>query len=92
MTGVAMINRAMKAASDWLLMGIVFGLLKIPIDLLLHRPILNGLWHDWLVGTTTDRWFMLGLFVAVVVIGWGLLTVIFLLGGWLKAWLKQQDS
>jgi len=86
------VKKAMAAASGWLKISLGFAILSIPIDLLRGHPILNGLWHDWLVANTGLRWQLLGVVLAVLVVAWLGLTLIFALGYGVAAWLKKQDK
>lgn len=86
------LKQGMLRAIRWIGYSLMLAFLKIPIDLLRHRPILNGLWHDWQVASWPLWGKLLGLFLAVIGIGWLVLTLIFSLIYGIKQWLAQQDS
>ena len=85
------IKKAMAAAKDWIQISIGFAIISIPINLLMGRPVLNGLWHDWVVADAGLRWQLLGLVLGVLLAAWVVLTLLFTLGYGLNGWLKQQD-
>ncbi|MFC6181635.1 hypothetical protein [Lactiplantibacillus daowaiensis] len=89
---MSILKAAMQAASHWIGYCLVAALFKIPIDLILKRPVLNGLWHGFVVASWLVRGQMLGLLLVILLGGWLVFTVVSALGKLISAWLKRQDS
>ncbi|ETY74268.1 hypothetical protein [Lactiplantibacillus fabifermentans] len=86
-----MLKRSAFDALTWLKIDLGFILISIPIDWLLGRPLLLGLVDNWLVGTTGERWGILGLTLIIIAGSWLLFFAIIASFRWLNQRLARHD-